>query len=190
MRPECQRPFGSRGLTVVTSLDGVDLSGYSAVYVNCNNRPLSKSVRDSLVTFVQEGGHVYISDLAARDLTEMFPGKVNFNFNRITKKGKVTASTDNEALRNAVGPNVDLLFDLAGRSAVESIASDVTVYFSANVSSLSGPDGRTPITVGFRPQSNSGCVIYTSYHIEGASTGAPQEQALKYLVRNIDGVCR
>jgi hypothetical protein len=72
---------------------------------------------------------------------------------------------------------------------MDSVAAGVSTFIQGDISSLSPLTGTRPITVGWRDSSSTGCIFYTSYHIEGASTGAPQELAIKYLVQNVTTVC-
>ena len=70
-----------------------------------------------------------------------------------------------------------------------SVSPGSTVYIEADISELSDYDGIKPITVGFKPADSDACVFFTSYHIEGASSGSDQELAIKYLIQNISTVC-
>ena len=84
-----------------------------------------------------------------------------------------------------------LLFDLGGWTVIDTVESYVTTFIQGDVTPLSNlVTGVRPITVGWRPATASGCIFYTSYHVEGASTGAPQELAIKYLVQTIATVCK
>ncbi|MGK0271086.1 MAG: hypothetical protein ACI88H_001739 [Cocleimonas sp.] len=61
-----------------------------------------------------------------------------------------------------LGDAVEIVFDIGIWTAIESVASDVTTFIEANISSVSSYTGVRPITVGWKENSNSGCVFYTS----------------------------
>jgi hypothetical protein len=82
---------------------------------------------------------------------------------------------------------VPIYFDYNAWVPIDSVNSNVRTYIQGNTEPLGGKNDAA-ITVGWK-QEDKGCVFFTSYHIEGASTGANQERSLKYLLMNIDHLC-
>ena len=121
-------------------------------------------------------------------LSELYPDNINF-FGNETTTGTVSGNVIHTGLAGTVGSTIDIVFDLSVWSAIDSVLSNVNTFVTADISTISSYSGTHPITVGWKDTSNSGCIFYTSYHIEGASTGASQELAMKYLIQNLQQVC-
>lgn len=177
---------------VPTFLTSGSLANYESLFVNCDaDWSGTPGVDAAIQAFSANGGHLYFSDLSDTWLTSAFPGNINFGGNS-TDSGPPNISGDvlDADLAAIVTTPIELVFDLTGWTVIESVEPFVTTYIQGDVTPLSSiVTGVRPITVGWRPASSSGCTFYTSYHIEGASTGAPQELAIKYLVQNITTVC-
>lgn len=178
---------------VVTTLTGGNLSNYEAIFVNCSaDYSSSEGVNDAISSYVSGGGNMYFSDLSDSWFSEVFTTQVVFpsSNKNSTSSGTISdATVSNSGLQTFLGSStIEIVFDLSVWTAMESVASTWTTYIEADISSLaSSLTGTRPITVG-GPVDN-GCAFYTSYHVEGASTGAAQENALKYLVLNKMGDC-
>ena len=168
-----------------------ELLNYDSLFVNCAaDYSFNTEINDLIKEFSNDGGHIYFSDLSSSWLTSAFPGKVNFAGNS-TSTGSIEADVTTAGLQSVVGSTMEVVFDLSVWSAIDSVASDVTTFVEGDITSLSSTySGIRPITVGWRESSNSGCIFYSSYHIEGASQGSEQERAMKYLVQNIASVCQ
>ena len=165
------------------------LSNVDALFINCDADYSGDSAIDTAITsFVTGGGHVYFSDLSDAWLTALYPGKVNF-FGNDTFTGTISGNAVHTGLAAVVGNNFDVLFDLSVWTAIDTVAAGVTTFIQGDLTSVSNYIGVHPITVGWREANSSGCIYYTSYHIEGNSEGAPQELAMKYLIQNIGAVC-
>ena len=166
-----------------------NINTYDAVFINCDaNWSFVEGVNAGLQAFSAAGKHIYFSDLSDIWLTSAFPGKINFAGND-TSIGTVPGNVTHTGLAAAVGNPIDIVFDLSVWTAIDTVTTDVTTFIEGDITPVSSYMGVHPITVGWRNNSTSGCVFYTSYHIEGASSGADQENAIKYLVQNIDQVC-
>lgn len=175
---------------VSTYLTGSSFLSDSALFINCDALSDDWGDGDSLVTAVKtfnnNGGHVYFSDLSDAWLTESFPGAINFGGN-FTSSGTVTGNVLHSGLAGYIGSTINIEFDLSVWTVIDNVESFVTKYIEADVTSVSSSvTGVRPITVGWQPNSSSGRVFYTSYHVEGASSGSAQEKALKYLILNVD----
>ena len=180
---------------VETFLLGSSLADYNSLFINCDANSIDYSdpaaLNAAVTNFVNAGGHVYFSDLADDWFTASFPGQVTF-LGEDTTTGTLSSEVVDTNLAAVVGNPINIEFDLPVWAAIDTLdAAGGTVYIQGDLSSVSTTyTGTHPITVGFRPSSTSGCVFYTSYHVEGAATGAPQELAIKYLVENIGTVCQ
>lgn len=175
---------------VTTFLTGSSLSSYAALFINCAaDYSFETGVDEAIQAFSEAGGHVYFSDLADSWLTSAFPGSINFAGNS-TSTGTVSGDVVYAALAAFVGNPINIVFDLDVWTAIDTVESNVTTFIQGDITAYSSYPGVHPITVGWRPSTSSGCIFYTSYHIEGASTGSAQELAIKYLVLNIASVCQ
>jgi len=168
------------------------LMSAQALFINCGTWVtdiLDATTNATIRNFRNAGKHVYFSDLASDWLTELFPGKITFAGND-TVEGILTGNVVHAGLASNIGNTIDIGFNLPVWTAIDSVASNVATYIEADITSLSNTYTNVhPITVGWRESQNSGCVFYTSYHIEGASSGSQQENAMKYMVQNISAVC-
>jgi len=185
----------SKGLSVIepteadTFMDG-GLNQYDALFVNCetdlgDDDDINAAVR----SFSESGKYLYFSDRSDPWLSAVFPDTINFAGNLTDFNGSAVGRVVNPGLASVVGDDIELIFDLDKWTAIDSVISDTTTYIEADISEYTNYAGTKPITVGFKPGDSAGCVFYTSYHIEGASTGSDQELAMKYLIQNIESVC-
>lgn len=165
------------------------LAAYDSIFVNCETNLSSSTIDVALQAFVNTGKHIYFSDRSAVWLHATFPNKITF-LGTNTEVGTLPATVLSTGLQSIVGTTMDVKFDIAVWVAIDSVTSDVTTFLEGDIAPLSNYTGTHPITVGWKTNTNAGCVFYTSYHIEGASQGSSQERAIKYLVQNIDSVCQ
>jgi len=180
---------------VPTFLAGSSLGDYDALFINCDADWRGVSGVDAAVqSFSSNGGHTYFSDLSNEWITALFPGNITFFPERPfdTNTGTISATVTDANLAAVVGTPIDIVFDLPIWAAIDTFDNaSGTTFIQGDISALSSTHtGVHPLTVGWRDSSSTGCTFYTSYHVEGASTGAPQELAIKYLVENIDAVCQ
>lgn len=177
---------------VPTFLTSGSLASYDALFVNCDaDWSATPGVDAAIQAFSTNGGHLYFSDLSDLWLESAFPGNITFGGNS-TEAGPPAISGDvvDANLAAVVGTPIELVFDLPDWTVIDTVESFVTTFIQGDVTPLSNlVTGVRPITVGWTPSTASGCIFYTSYHVEGASTGAPQELAIKYLVQNASAVC-
>jgi hypothetical protein len=174
---------------VATTFASVDnITTYDSIFINCGTDMSAYST--VLQEYVGQGGNLYFSDLADTGLTTAFSGNVNFGTSVTTGDdvNPIVANVDNTGLATFLGSNtVEVLFNIGSWQTITSVESNVATYISGDTSTLGGTVD-APITVGWK-EGSGGCIFYTSYHIEGASTGSAQELALKYLVLNVGSVC-
>ena len=187
----------SKGLLVLDDSSDIpafltsnNLNNYDALFVNCSaNYSFASGVNDAVRAFNDMGKHIYFSDLSDNWLSASFPDNINFAGNDTTT-GTLQGSVVDNGLSSVIGNGVELIFDLGVWTAIDSVAASTTTYIEADLSPISSYTGIRPVTVGFKQSISSGCVFYTSYHIEGASSGSDQELAIKYLIQNIASVCQ
>ncbi len=185
----------NKGLKVLNDADvgaflaSSELLDSDSLFINCQANYSSTNNNSLLQEFVDQGGHVYSSDRSDTWLTDAFPGNINFA-GRATSSGITLATAETAGLASVVGNSVNIEFDLGAWTAIDSVESNVTTFIESDITDISSYSGVKPITVGWKENTNSGCVFYTSYHIEGANQGSPQELAIKYLVQNISPVCQ
>ena len=165
------------------------LANYDSLFINCDANHSSPTVNTALQTFINTGKHIYFSDLSDKWLTPAFPDKITFLGNN-TSTGTLPATVLSTGLQSIVGTNMEVKFDLSVWTAIDSVPADVTTFIEGDITPLSNYTGTHPIAIGWKNTTNSGCVFYTSYHIEGASQDSSQERAIKYLVQNISSVCQ
>ena len=162
-----------------SSLDA--LSSFQFIFINC---PTDMSAYSAVIAqYVRMGGHIYFSDWAASGLHATFPGNIAFG-KKTTLGGIVASSVLNPGLKHFLGrSSVPIYFDYNAWVPVIGISSNVQTFIRGNTAPLGGKID-APITLGWQEE-GKGFVFFTSYHIEGASTGANQERSLKYLLLNI-----
>ncbi len=178
-------------LNINTFLASQSLHDYDALFINCgayNYYENFSAINSNIKQFVAADKSLYFSDLTDAWLTELYPDNINFLGND-TSIGEIIGNVVHTGLAGAVGNPISIVFDLGFWSAMESVTSNVNTFITGDITSVSNYTGTYPITVGWKNTINSGCIFYTSYHIEGASDGAPQELAMKYLIQNLQQVC-
>lgn len=165
-----------------------ELLSNDALFINCEADNSTPAIDSLIQSFTAQGGNVYFSDLSSSWLTKIFPDNITFEGGD-TYIGSISADIIDPGLA-AVFDNepVSLSFDSRSWSAIESVATNVKTFIQADISSISEYTGTRPITVGWKE--NSGCVFYTSYHIDGDNIDTPdQGLVIKYLLQNITSVC-
>jgi hypothetical protein len=178
---------------VSTFLNSSALAEHDSLFINCDaDWSFSEGVNAAIQGFSAGGGHIYFSDLSDTWVTSAFPGAINFGGNNTgARPPDIVGDVVDANLAAVVGTPINLVFDLSDWTVIDNVENFVTAYIQGDVTPLSfSVTGVRPITVGWRPATSSGCIFYTSYHVEGASTGAPQEIAIKYLVQNVAVVCK
>lgn len=184
--------FSENTEAITSYLASNELLDNDSLFVNDDGDYSTPEIDALLQAFVSQGGDIYFSDLSSSWLTKAFPDKINVSrgITEFTEVGTIAADVKIPGLASLVGDSVNIVFDEPGWDAVESVAAGVITFIEGNINSVSRYNGVIPISMGWKETENSGCVFFTSYHIEGASQGAPQELAMKYLLQNIDAVCK
>ena len=171
------------------------LSEYDAVFINCDDYTDDYTyANETLRSYVQNGGNLYVSDWAFSIIEATFPDKLEFIYetnasytyddSRIGETGIVTADIISTGMSSYFGVStVDIDFDLGGWVVLDSVASDVDVLLAGNVSYYNTTwdlvYSYEPITVEYT--AGDGAVIYTSFHFEGQEAAIATE-LMEYLV--------
>jgi molecular chaperone DnaK len=155
------------------------LKQYDLVFINCladitqvlgpglflNATRNAPALRD----FVSAGGILYVSDYALENISEAFPGRINFGRKGAGPKGSATATVVDDGLRAMVGKTVPINFNTI-YAPVDSVTSECQVYLKK---------GSEPLLVSF--QHGDGHVVYTSFH-NGVQMSAQEKELFSYII--------
>jgi hypothetical protein len=189
------------------------LTDYDIVFINCGAPVVVDSTaqgeqrRDYLRSYVEAGGRLYVTDLAADYITTTFPEFVDF-----AGDGVGGQSTQADVLVDVLGEYLDLrscsnlegsavdcrnpdgTVDITGLASgwrvIEGAAAGqdavVTFYTRGEVEYFSDISGEALTEVrplNFTFPVGLGSVLYSSYHTASdGAIGLPQERVLEYLV--------
>ena len=134
-------------------------------------------LRNSLSSFVENGGAIYASDWASSMLELAFPRQISFLQNRVQAQ-HVEARVLDHGLVDLIGPRLDLTFDTDLWVVPES-AGMGTAYLEGEVLKPDGSRAISPLLVSFKQ--GKGLVIFTSFHNE-KQLSEKERALLKYLV--------
>ena len=135
------------------------LKRFNVLFINCSAGGSPSANKLALNSFVKEGGVLYVSDLSAGNVGQVFPGKINFGSGQSPQR--VNAKIVSSDLSSALGKNeVRIHFDLPAWIPISSVADDVDVFMTAKVGLIKSR--HSPIMAGF--SYGAGYVIYTSFH--------------------------
>lgn len=149
---------------------------YHAIFINCGTHDnVSPQI---LRQYVEQGGIVYASDLAAQQLGIAFPGMFasSTNTSAMTVLGADIVHT---SLATHMGINqMDIRFNLGGWRAITSLDPSATVYIQGHISNF----GAIPLAFSF--DYGAGHVFFTSFHNHMQATG-DMANFIEYLVLRI-----
>src|SRR5207245_767598 len=129
---------------------------------------LSPPGGDAVRGYVDKGGSLYASDFAGAVIKAAFPEMLDF-----IQEGhpcKSLCEVVDPGLREIIGPEINIHFDLGGWWQISRTHHTVRIYAKWKV---------MPIIVGF--QFGKGHVTYTSFHNE-AQVSEAERQLLRFLV--------
>jgi hypothetical protein len=160
------------------------LDYYDVLFFTC--APKGQELRDALVAFVSRGGILYASDWRYDAIAAAFPDVVDAKVRGDGVKGGVNAEVVDPGLREIIGPNIHLNFDLPEWKTAAFGGPRVTVMIKGNYMKMryprdtAGTPAVAPLLVKF-PMGRSGQVIFTSFHNE-KQTSDTEKKLLEYLV--------
>jgi hypothetical protein len=159
------------------------LDNYDVLFLTC--APLGQDLKDVLRAFVERGGTLYASDWRYDAVAAAFPEFVDRKAFGSGVRGHVMAEVVDPGLRDFVGPNVPLNFDLPMWKTAGFGGPRVTVLLRGNYRKQRHPkdqlgdEASAPLLVKF--QSGKGTVIFTSFHNEKQNS-LVERKLLQYLV--------
>jgi len=173
--------FFGRGVDfhLVTAADFTDadrLSEFFAIFINCGSH--YDVVPRVLRTYVEQGGIVYVSDLAAAPLVSAFPNI--FEYTVVSPSLTVrNANIPHGSLASHMGiSELDVIFNMGGWYVITELSRDATVYIEGYVPN----HGISPLAISFTY--GDGTVFYTSFHNNAQAT-SHMIDFIEYLVFRI-----
>ena len=188
------------------------LTDYDIVFINCGapvvvgSSVQGEARRNYLRSYVEGGGRIYVTDLAADYISETFPEVIAFAGSgpgglELEAEVKLTILGDYLDGRTCSGPsgtvpcrNEDGTVNITGFGGGWRVIGDptpefednVTFYTEGEVSYNSESTGESITDVrplNFAFPIGLGGVVYSSYHtVSGQALGLPQERVLEFLV--------
>ncbi len=133
----------------------------------------------ALREFVNNGGTLYASDLRFDTLATAFPEMVDAEAVTQGVKQNLSARVVSPELRDLLGDEMPLHFDLDGWRPAAFEGETVTVYLKGEFRTTAGVDIDAPLLVKFPV--GEGTVVFTSFHNEKQNS-ALEIKLLKHLV--------
>ena len=166
-----------------TLLDPAISTRFDAVFLTCDDHskappdlPLGPAIRE----FVTKGGTLYASDLRFDDLKVAFPEFIDANsVTQGVKQESLKAAVSDLGLRDVLGADLPLHFDLDGWRPAAFGGPGVTVYLKGSVPTTAGVTIDAPLMVKFN--CGKGSVLFTSFH-NTKQNSADEAKLLKFLV--------
>jgi hypothetical protein len=151
------------------------ISQYDAIFINCGSHDHANA--QVLRQFVQGGGVVYASDLAASVINQAFPGM----FTQASGGAQTVSGAQivHTSLASHMGrSSINVVFDLGGWAVINNLSPAATVYITGNVSG----HGSRPLAFSF--DYGLGRVFFTSFHNHQQATG-DMVNFIEYLIFRI-----
>lgn len=139
-------------------------------------------LRKNLQGFVRRGGTLYASDFQFEVLHWTFPeffGGIAFDAVETGEAQTVKAEVVDEGLREHIGADLRLRFDLPGWFPAVLRGPDVATYLTGEYNKVGGGRASAPLLV--KTPVNQGTLIYTSFHNEKQNS-RQEIELLKFLV--------
>jgi hypothetical protein len=159
------------------------LDAYDVLFLTCG--PRAESLQAALTRFVNRGGTLYASDWRFDDVAEAFPQFVDHKLAGSGTKQTVNADVVDPGLKDYIGPNIVLNFDLAQWKTAAFSGPEVTTLIKGKYRKQRhkndhiGDPAEAPLLVKFK--AGKGTVIFTSFHNE-EKNAAVEKKLLQYLV--------
>lgn len=147
--------------------------------VHMAKQEVVEQVRDSLRSFVRQGGMIYASDWRFNLLQWSFPEFVDRSGQPKGAKQHVEAEVVDGGLREVLGPSIDLNFDKDGWYPASFDERDAEVYLRGSFKTLEGEETEKPLLV--KIPFGEGEIFYTAFHNE-TQNSEKEVQLLNYLI--------
>ena len=162
---------------MILNLLKIKYSSYSGkfecdmLFINCGS---SHNVNASkLKKYVENGGIVYISDLASEVISRSFPNTLVFGSS--SKIGIVKASVIDDELKNYMGNTINVTFDMSGWSTINNVIKGDVL--------LLNNDNNLPVMVQI--PIGKGKLYYTSFHNSAQTTGNERKMLQLLVLKQI-----
>jgi hypothetical protein len=183
--------------------DSKKIAEYDVIFLTCSGLPLSwlgerigaserpgaerytgnekvlQEVADNLRGFVERGGTLYASDKHYMLVARAFPNFAQTASALEGKKQHVNAEVIDPGLREMIGGEMPLDFDLDGWFPAAFAGEEVTAYMRGHYQTETGGEQQSPLLVRFPV--HDGTVIFTSFHNEKQNSET-ELKLLRYLV--------
>jgi hypothetical protein len=140
------------------------LDDYDVLFFTC--APGGQQLRDPLVQFVARGGILYASDWRYDAIADAFPDVADLAGRGEGLNGPVTAEVVDPALRDLLGPTVQLNFDLPRWKFAAFKGPRVTPLVQATFPRLGNAGQLTTVPLLVKFPAGRGQVIFTSFQNE------------------------
>jgi hypothetical protein len=178
----------SSGAALVTDPEAV--APYDALFLNCGGSygDWTGAVISGLRDYVMAGGKVYASDWAYITIERAFPDMVHFygettgGSPTVGNVAMVTGEVIDPALREVMGKEVELYYQLAAWAVAEDVGEGSSVIVQGSPPMSSGSLVDAPLTI--RAPQGKGSALYTTFHNESQAT-ADAKQILFEFVLNL-----
>jgi len=166
-------------------LDPAACARFDVIFLTCaqaqdrGEPAVTPKLASSLREFVLNGGTLYASDLRFDALAAAFPDMVDAEAVSQGLQQNLRAEVVSPELRDLVGTEMPLHFDLEGWRPAAFRGDSVTVYLRGKLRTTAGVTIDAPLLVKF--SSGKGNVLFTSFHNE-KQNNALETTLLKHLV--------
>jgi hypothetical protein len=161
------------------------LDQFDVLFLTCHPKEQHNNLRNALQRFVNRGGTLYASDWRFDDVADAFPGFVDRSLVGSGTSQTITADVVDPGLKDYIGPNITLNFELAEWKTAAFSGAGVTTLIKGRYTKQLGPKDMigvladAPLLVKFKV--GKGTVIFTSFHNEERNA-AVEKKLLQYLV--------
>jgi molecular chaperone DnaK len=154
------------------------LQKFSILFINCMAGGSAISNQYALREYVNNGGTLYVSDLSADNITQAFPGYIEFGNGGVAPQN-ITAKIINAEAQAILGTRkVKIHFDLSAWVPITSVSRNVEIILEGKVNCSDLGLKNRILMASF--QYGKGNVIYTAFH-NHAKPSADEKNLLKLI---------
>jgi hypothetical protein len=160
------------------------LNEYDVIFLTCSPAREEDQLKIPLQSYVANGGILYASDWRYDTIATAFPEMVQENARGEGTNQTVDAEVVDKALREILGPKIELKFDLSEWKTAAFGGPRVETLLKGKYRKHKSTESATaPLMVKFRFK--KGTVIFTSFHNEKQNSRT-EKQLLQYLVFSLE----